>query len=334
LYKITHFDEDNELNNSIKTALQKTLETITAEHSKTAGQNQVSKPQNTVNKTKKEDIQVTKPDVLKFMEYLKNRNLQKSYRSQYLNAINHYFTFLYQEGKIAKNPCLFLKMRGVTKKTLYKIYTPEELEQLFDAYYQLFVRNYDDSYMRKHCQKQSRLSKERNALALSILFNQGATTSEIEKIELSDIDLIKATLKIRGSKKSNERVLPLKATQIGLFMNYLQKIRPQLLAYHKTNPDKLFLPLTKAKYSGKEVHKEPLMYAFFALTNQLKSIDKQFLNVLQVRASVITFWIKTQGLRKAQYLAGHRYVSSTERYLHNNLDGLIDDINKLHPFDF
>ena len=73
-------------------------------------------------KVKKEDIQVVKPDVLKFMEYLKNRNLQKSYRSQYLNAINHYFTFLYHEGKITKNPCLFLKMRGVTKKKMYKIY--------------------------------------------------------------------------------------------------------------------------------------------------------------------------------------------------------------------
>ena len=285
-------------------------------------------------KVKKEDIQVTKPDVIKFMEYLKNRNLQKSYRSQYLNAINHYFTFLYQDGKIAKNPCSFMKMRGVTKKKMYKIYTPEELEQMFDAYYQLFVRNYDDSYMCKNYQKQSRLSKERNALVLSILFNQGTTTTEIEKIELGDIDLIKATLKIRGGNRLNDRILPLKATQIGLFMNYLQNIRPRLLEYHKTNPDKLFLPITKAKYSEKEVHNEPLMYAFFALTNQLRSIDKQFLNVLQVRASVISFWIKTQGLRKAQYLAGHRYVSSTERYLPNNLDGLIDDINKLHPFDF
>jgi hypothetical protein len=52
LYKITNFDEDKELNNSIKTALQKTLETIKAEHSKTVGQSQVSNSQNTENKAK------------------------------------------------------------------------------------------------------------------------------------------------------------------------------------------------------------------------------------------------------------------------------------------
>jgi hypothetical protein len=68
------------------------------------------------------------------------------------------------------------------------------------------------------------------------------------------------------------------------------------------------------------------------LSRQVKSIDKQFFNFLQVRASIITFWIKTQGLRKAQYLAEHRNISTTEAYLPNNLDGLIDDINKLHPF--
>jgi hypothetical protein len=47
LYKITNFDEDNELNNSIKTALQQTLETIKTEHSKTVSQNAVSNPQST-----------------------------------------------------------------------------------------------------------------------------------------------------------------------------------------------------------------------------------------------------------------------------------------------
>jgi hypothetical protein len=45
LYKITNFDDDKELNNSIETALKATIEIIEAEHSKTVSQNQVSKPQ-------------------------------------------------------------------------------------------------------------------------------------------------------------------------------------------------------------------------------------------------------------------------------------------------
>jgi site-specific recombinase XerD len=282
-------------------------------------------------KTKKEELQITKPDVLKFLEYLKNtRKVQNAYRSYYLVALNHYFTFLYKEGKIAINPCLFLKIRGIKRKTLYKIYSAEEMEQLFDAYYQLFVCNYDDKHLPKNMQKISALSKERNALILSVLINQGITTGEIDRIEVNDIDLMKATIKIKGSKKLNDRVLPVKATQIGLFMNYLQNIRPQLVEYQKEDTNKLFLPLPNG--NQKKTDTTTTQYAFYMLTNAIKTIDKQFINVLQIRASVITFWIKTQGLRKAQYLAGHRYISTTEKYLPNNLDNLTDDINKLHPF--
>jgi integrase len=200
-----------------------------------------------------------------------------------------------------------------------------------DNYYQLFVRNFDDSRHRhKQQRKEAALCKERNAVILSIFVNQGATTGEINKIELDDLDLIKAKIKIRGGLSSNERILPLKATQIGLIMNYLQNIRPQLLAYHTTENNKLFLALPES--SKKETDSDGLVSAYVYLTKQVKTFNQQFLNFKQVRASVITFWIKTYGLRKAQYMAGHRYVSSTENYLQNNLDYLIEDINKLHPF--
>ena len=284
-------------------------------------------------KVKKEDIQVTKPDVLDYLKYLKNgRKLQNIYRSFHLTSLKHYFSFLCQEGQITVNPCWSLKIRGTKQKKLYKIYTPEELEQLFDNYWHFFVRNYDESskYLTTTGKIMSRFAKERNALLLSVLINQGATTTEIKNIEINDLNLMKATIKIRGGRRLNDRVLPLKATQIGLFMNYIQNIRPQLLEYQTTENNKLFLSLPAI---GKnKIENGTLLYSFISLSNQLKSIDKQFLNVLQVRASVITNWLKTEGLRKAQYMAGHRYVSSTEKFLPNNLDGLTDDINKLHPF--
>jgi len=290
-------------------------------------------------KTKKEDIQVTKPDVLRFLEYLKNgKKIQNNTRYHYLNALNHYFTFLCNEGEIAKNPCFLLKIRGIRRKKLYKIYSSEELDQLFDNYYQYFVRAYDDSYMPKNVRKLSAQNKEKNALLLSILLYQGVTTREIERLELADLDLIKATVKIQGRQHSNARTLPLKAAQIGLFMHYLQNIRPQLIEYHKKDCNLLFLASQDVGRTGKKnVYKDSLMLSnstFPKITKQVKSIDKQFLNFKQVRASVITNWLKTEGLRKTQYLAGHRYISSTEAYLPNNLDDLIDDINKLHPFDF
>lgn len=279
----------------------------------------------------KEEIQINKPDVLKYLEYLKNkRNIQNISRSRILNSLNHYFTFLHKQEQITENPCLFLKIRGTQKTSLYRTYTPEELTALYDNFYLLFVRDYDDSHIPKNQRRQSSLSKQRNHVILSILIHQGTTTKEIDKILLHDLDLMQATLKIRGGLKSNERILQLEATQIGVLMNYLQNIRPQLLEYHTQETDKLFLTLPD--YSKSQTNTQNIMQVFKPLVKQLKSIEPNFLSFKQVRASVITNWLKNQSLRKVQYLAGHRYISSTEKYLSNNLDGLINDIDKLHPF--
>lgn len=280
---------------------------------------------------KKEETQIKKADILKHLEYLKKRKRQQNItRRNHLLAINHYFTFLYEKEAVTENPCLLLKIRGTQKKTLYKIFTADGLEQLYDNYYQLFVRNYCDKHIPKNQRKQSELSKERNAAILSLLLNQGTTTKEIDTLLLQDLDLIKATVKIRGGKKSNERVIPLKAEQIGLLMHYTQNIRPQFLEYATIESEKLFLLLPE--YSSKTTDKENLMHVFKPLTKNLKSIEPTFLNFKQTRASVITLWLKIHGLRKTQYLAGHRYISSTENYLPNNLEGLTNDIAKLHPF--
>ena len=74
--------------------------------------------------TKKEDIQIVKPDILNYLEFLKNsRKQQNITRKNSLIALNHYFTYLYENKQITENPCLFIKIRGTKRKILYKIYT-------------------------------------------------------------------------------------------------------------------------------------------------------------------------------------------------------------------
>lgn len=280
----------------------------------------------------KEETQITKPEVLKYLEYLKNkRGLQNISRSRILNVLNHYFTFLLKAEQITLNPCLLLKIRGTQQKTLYRIYTPEELTELYDRFYLLFVREYDTSHIPKNQRLKSNLSRQRNAVLLSLLIYQGVTTKEIDTLQLCDLDLMTATLKISGARKSNARTLHLQATQIGVLMNYLQNIRPQLLEYHK-NQDRQCLFLTLPEYSKLRTDSPNLMHVFKPLTKQLKTLDTNFLNFKQIRASVITNWLKVHGLRKTQIMAGHRYISSTEQYQTNDLQQLTDEISKLHPF--
>ena len=274
--------------------------------------------------TKKEDIQVTKPDVLKYLEYLKNKGVENVTRKNNLIALKHYFAFLCEEEQTTQNPCWLLKIRGANKKRLYKIYTPEELTQLADNFYTLFVSGFADGNRLSETQKKkSFLSRHRNYTMLTFMLYQGLPTAELPLINISDIDLNKAKLTINNRMAT--RTLPIQATQIGTLIHYINSIRPQFLDFCGET-EKLFFSLSADQYD--KTFSKPLR----KLTKQVKSIDRNFINFSQTRTSVISHWIQTEGLRKAQYLAGHKNIKSTENYIQNNLENLIDDINKLHPF--
>jgi site-specific recombinase XerD len=285
----------------------------------------------------KEPINCTKKDVLKYLEHLQNKKQQDNItRRNALIAINHYFGFLISTEQAATNPTALIKIRGTHKRQLYKIYSSEELTQLYDNYYHTFIRNFNEGNLPSrnggipaNQRQQALLSRQRNFVMLGLLLYQGLSTNELQSITVNDIDLQKGTIQINSSKKSNERKISLQSAQIGALINYTQNIRQQFFTFCEES-NKLFFALPES--SKQKTKTEKLLHTFKPLTKQVKSIDKNFLNFKQIRASVITQWLKTEGLRKTQYLAGHRYISSTEKYLPNNLDGLIDDIAKYNPF--
>lgn len=270
-------------------------------------------------------INCTKKDVLNYLAYLKKyTNQQNVSRRSSITALNHYFTALVQAGVSNHNPVAFIKIRGTNKKHLYKIYTPDELTELADNFYSFYIRSFDDSYMKFPTKKQkSLLCRNRNYTMLTFLLYQGLPTNELHLISIDDIDLNKATVKINSNGR--ERNLPLNASQIGFLINYLNNIRPQFLE-QCGQTDKLFFSLCAEQYD--KSFSSPLR----RITRQVKAIDKNFVNFSQTRASVITHWIQTEGLRKAQYLAGHKNIASTEEYLPNDLDSLKGDIQKFNPF--
>lgn len=274
---------------------------------------------------KKDPINCTKKDVLNYLAYLKKHtNQQNVSRRNSCTSLNHYFTALVQAGITNQNPVAFIKIRGANKKRLYKIYKPEELTQLADNFYNVFISGFDDSYMLHPTKKQrSFLSRHRNYTMLTFLLYQGLPTNELNLISINDIDLAKATVKIRN--KNRDRNLPLNASQMGALIHYINNIRPLYIDFCGQT-DKLFFSLSAEQYD--KSFSKPLR----KLTKQVKSIDSNFVNFSQTRTSVITHWIQTEGLRKAQYLAGHKNIASTECYLPNDLESLINDIQKFNPF--
>jgi len=280
---------------------------------------------------RKDLLNCTNKDVLKYLEHLQNDKQQgNKSRSLALLGISHYFDYLHQCLLIAAPPTALIKLRGTRKKTLHHIYTAEELQAIYDNYYSAFIQGFDDSHITGNMRHRSFLGKQRNYVMLGFLVYQGIVAYDLSNIKLADTDINKAIIHIAGSRRSNARNIPLNASQIGSLMHYINNIRPQFLQCLSTDSDKLFLPLPKYKDCKNRSIK--MGGTIYRLTQQVKTLESSFINFKQIRASVITHWLKTQGLRKAQYLAGHRYISSTEAYQSNNLEGLIDDITKYNPF--
>lgn len=278
-----------------------------------------------------EAINTQKKDILDYLKYLKKNKQQKNTtKRNSLIALNHYFEYLKKNKQVAVNPVNLIRLNDKNGKQLCTIFSVEQLTSLVDDYYNVYVKNFNDNHIPKNQRKHSFLTRNRNYCMLTFLAHQGLHTNELQKITINDIDINRAKVTIRGGKRTNERVLPLEAGQMGALINYIQTIRDEILKYYSTNNDNLFLSMPKVSKSTTK--QTGLMETLKPLRKQVENINTSFSSFQQLRSSVITHWIKTYGLRKAQYFAGHRYIHNTEKYLPNDLESLIEDVNNFNPF--
>lgn len=266
----------------------------------------------------------TAKEVLSYLNVLQERGQENQTRSIRLNVIKQFFTWQIDQNQRTDNPIQHLKIRGSKTKKLYQILDKQQLESLYNDYE---IPNENDERSNRNWFQKYRLSKARNKAVLSLLINQGITTPEVERLTVNDLKLKEGKIFIVGSRKSNERTLELKSNQIIELMEYQYTTRSELLKYQEGETKRLFLPVPSA---GQQKANETLQI-WKGLTNEIRSNNQQFINFKQVRTSVITHWLKQYNLRQVQYMAGHRYVSSTEGYLVNQMEDLQADIDQYHP---
>ena len=151
---------------------------------------------------------------------------------------------------------------------------------------------------------------------------QGIHSGELDKLETKDIDLEAGKIYIQGTERSNERTLQLEANQLIPIQNYLQQIRPMLLQQIDKETTRLLVNTgncTNTKNTTSD------------LFRKLKKQYPYLTDRKQIRASVITNWLKKEHLREVQYKAGHKYVSSTEKYDTTALETLLEELENYHP---
>jgi len=162
-----------------------------------------------------------------------------------------------------------------------------------------------------------------------MLIYQGLRSDEIIHLRTEDVRLRKGIIEIPEVKNSNSREMKLEACQIMELHQYMTEGRKEILSLTNQQtclPDRQAEKLFISTGSSPDLHN-----TLSKLNEQLKSIEPRVKNLKQIRASVITKWLKLYNLRQVQYLAGHKWISSTEEYLQNEMEGLQEEINKFHP---
>ena len=158
---------------------------------------------------------------------------------------------------------------------------------------------------------------------LGLLVYQGLKTEELAKLEVTDIKLREGKIEVPGGKKSNHRTITLESHQVLDLYEYILQARPEILKSSGEETNQLIITLT-----GQASSISNLVSSFI---KPLKAQYPILQNAKQIRASVITKWLKMYNLREVQYLAGHRYIGTTEGYQQNDIEGLAEEINMFHP---
>lgn len=264
--------------------------------------------------------QVRYADVLAFMQSLKARVSQRSL-SAYLNGLKHYFTFLEAAGEITENPVNAVQIKGIRRRRLYHILSKAELESL---YYNFKDTPPENSNQNQNWYKVAVLAGKRNKVMLGLLVYQGVSSEELSRLKEADMKLREGKVFIAGGRRSNERELKLEAHQVLDIMEYALQTRKEFLKQTGKSSGSFFVSAGGSESIRSIIDK---------LIKKLRQQNGNVSSVKQIRASVITHWLKRYNLREAQYKAGHRFVSSTEGYLVNDVEDLQEEILRFHPLE-
>lgn len=249
-----------------------------------------------LDKAEKTAQRLTYTEALKYVSVLKKRGLQPQTINFYLASIRTYYAFL----KTKRNPFQTIEIRGTRQKLLTNTLTPEQLLTVYQSYTVTTPIQY------------------RNKVLIGLYCFQGINRTELHEIKLTDLELNKGQITIPRTTRSNKRTLPLNPVQLLDLVDYLA-VRETIA---KKETDKLLV------FEGVN-----LANAQAVITRKLHKQNPYFVDFRQVRNSLIMNWLKENNLRKAQYNAGHRYISSTEAYLVNDITRLKENVLKFHPLN-
>lgn len=243
-------------------------------------------------------LKVTPTDSKKYLEKL---NLSPKSQAHTITVLNSFYLFLINESVIKTNPFAQIHQPKLPKY-LPEYLTEEEIDKILDI-------NLNNSY------------DYRNIAMLETLYATGMRVSELVNLEMVNLDLDNALVRIMG-KGSKERIIPLTDIAIKRLQIYIKDHRPQLL--NNKNSNYVFISRNQKNISRQ---------AFFKIIKticQSKGINKN-ISPHTIRHSFATHLLAHGAdLRIIQELLGHEDISTTQIYTHLTNTQIKKDY-ELHP---
>jgi integrase/recombinase XerD len=282
----------------------------------------------------------------KFKAYLKNRGISLLTANEYARVVTKYLNWLrlHDHSVMKVKRSLFTNYLEQCRQQGNKEVTARAKETAIRHYYTCIgaknnpAVNWIDP-KKKSTLPPSTVSKDelvgmyegikpkstadhRNRCMLGLVLFQGLLRSELQELRVSDIDLEKGSVFIQGQHRTNSRRLKLDPMQLMHLYAYLNKYRVEYLRFQSADTDYFFL----SKGTGIKNSIERMIIQFRKTYPQVEDLR-------HIRSSVISHWDKVDGIIEAMTRAGHRYVTSTQRYQTGKYDELQDLLRLKHPLE-
>jgi integrase/recombinase XerD len=246
-------------------------------------------------------------EVLDYIGELRKDGKHPKTLKNHLFGIKIYYRYLLEIGVRKDHPCASMSLQDKVDRSIdvQSLYSMEALEK--------FVESYKPS-------KKMRASQQRERVILSLLIHQALTVLEISQLDMEDLDLEAATIRIKGNTKNRGRTLDLKPSQIMQLHRYIRTTRKKL----SKNPEQRALLLNE---KGARIKPH-------GISRQINRGRKpsERMRPLKIRQSVIAHLLKSgNDLRIVQVFAGHRRAMSTEQYKQSGMEELKAAIQQKHP---
>lgn len=238
-----------------------------------------------------------------YLAFLHKKN-KKVTISRKLSAVRSFFRFLVKRGVILDNP-------------LEQILTPKQ-KKTIPVYLPV-----DDVFRLLDSIKTDTLIGQRNRAIFETLYSSGIRISELEGLNVFDVDFKKRLIRVMG-KGNKERIVPIGQKALTAIMDYRKRLKSET-SIEENSDTALFLNKSLGRLTSRSI------------ARILEKTAKECGLLIPVSPHALRHTFATHmldagaDLRVVQELLGHESLSTTQKYTHVSVDRLMETYDKAHP---